>query len=99
MEGGELPVGGVEGLGVRVADAGDDVPVVARAAQPQRRPWSDDVKAADGVEVVSEREQVALVGAAAVVEDEQAGRISLGWPLPVGEGGRGSYAAKRRRAG
>src|SRR5206468_171027 len=99
VESGEQPVGGVERLGVRVADAGNDVPVVARAAQRQRRAGSNDVQPPAWVEVIGEREQVALVGAAAVVEDEQAGRIGPGGPLAVREGGRGSYAAKRRRVG
>ena len=63
----------MKGLGVGVADAGNDVPVVARqAGERQRGARRDDVQAAFRVERVGEAEQVVLVGAAAVVEDEQA---------------------------
>ena len=63
---------GVEGVGVGIADARDDVPVVARPARDlQRRARGDDVEPPLGVEHVGEAEQVVLVGAAAVVEDEQ----------------------------
>ena len=66
-------VGGVERVGVGVADARHDVPVVARpAGDRQRRARRDDVQPPLAVEHVGEAEQVVLVGAAAVVEDEQA---------------------------
>ena len=58
--------------GSGIADARHDVPVVARPArQLQRAARGDDVQPALGVEHVGEAEQVVLVGAAAVVEDQQ----------------------------
>ena len=50
----------------------------------------DDVQTAMRVERVRQPEQVDLVGAAAVVEDDQPGRLAGGGPLPVRQGG---YAA------
>ncbi len=82
---GELAVGGVEGVVVGVADARHDVPVVAGPARElQRRPRGDDVQPPLRVEHVGEAEQVVLVRAAAVVEDEQAGGVAAGGPLAVG---------------
>ncbi len=75
MKAGELGVRGVEGLGVGVADAGHDVPVVAgKAGKRERRAGGDDVEAALRVEHVGQTEQVVLVGSPSVMEDEQAGR-------------------------
>ena len=62
---------------VRVADARHDVPVIARPAGIcERRARGDDVQPALGVEHVGEAEQVVLVGAAAVVEDQQPGGLA-----------------------
>ena len=73
VEARERRVGGVERVVVGVADARHDVPVVAGpAGQRQRRARRRDVQAPLRVEHVGEREQVVLVGAAAVVEDQQA---------------------------
>ena len=57
MEFGELRVGGVKGVGVGVADAGDDVPVVAgRARERERAARSNDVQATVRVEGLSKAE-------------------------------------------
>ena len=56
-----------------------------RARQRQRRPRRDDVQPPLGVEHVGEAEQVALVGAAAVMEDEQ--------PLRLAAAGRSEVAS------
>ena len=83
---GELAVRGVERVRIRVADARHDVPVVARpAGQLERRAWGDDVEPLLRVEHVGEAEQVVLVGPAAVMEDEQAGGVSVGRPLTMDE--------------
>jgi hypothetical protein len=55
------------------------------AGQLQRRARRHDVQAALRVEHVGEPEEVVLVGAAAVVEDEQAGGIAVGGALTVHE--------------
>ena len=79
---GERLAGGVEGVVVGIADARDQVPVVAgRARQPKRRPRRDHLQPPIGVERVGEAEQVALVGPAAVMEDEQPLRVPGGRPL------------------
>ena len=96
MEVGQLPVGGAEGLGVGIADARDDVPVVARAAEGERCAGGDDVESPLRVEVVAEREQIGLVGAAAVVEHEESRRVADGRPLAVCEVG---HSGSRTRAG
>ena len=73
VEAGELGVGGLEGVLVGEADARHDVPVLAGPARDLQRPaGGDDVQPALRVQDVGEPEQVVLVGAAAVVEDEQA---------------------------
>ena len=91
VEGGELGEGGVKALRIGVADTGNDVPVVARqAGERQRGARRDDVQAALRVERVGEAEQVVLVGAAAVVEDEQAVE------LPGRCAARGRRARSRR---
>ena len=75
-----------EGVTVRIADARDDVPVVTRpAGSSKRSPRSDDVQPPARVENVAEREQVELVRAAAVVQDEEPGRIALGRTLAEGQ--------------
>ena len=82
VQGGELGVGGVEGVGVGIADAWHDVPVVARPArQRQWRPRRHHVQPLLRVEHVAERQQVVLVGAAAVVQDEQPGGLTGGRAL------------------
>jgi hypothetical protein len=79
---GQLSVRGLEGIRVRVADPRDDVPVVSRpAGQLKGRAWSDNVQPALGIKRIGEPEEVVLVGAASMVEDEQAGRIAGGEAL------------------
>ena len=92
-------VGGVERVVVREADARDDVPVLARPARDlQRAARRDDVQPPLRVEHVGEAEQVVLVGAAAVVEDEQALGRAGGGPLAVDQSrSRASTAAGSRR--
>ena len=66
-----------EGLAVGIADALHQVPVVAgRAVEQQRRARGDHPQPLPRIEQIGEPEQVALVGAASVVEDEQALRLS-----------------------
>ena len=66
----------VERRRVRIADPRHDVPVVARPARKlERRAGRDDMQPACRIQYVREREQVALVGATAVVEDEQPLRL------------------------
>ena len=80
-------VGGAERVGSGIADARHDVPVLARPAGDVQRPARrDDVQPPLGVEHVGEAEQVVLVGAAAVVEDEQA----------LGRAGGGALAVDQR---
>ena len=77
---------GMERVGIGVADAGNDVPVVARqAGERQRRARGDDVQATLRVERVREAEQVVLVCASAVVEDEEASRFARRRALTVDE--------------
>src|SRR4051794_22890157 len=79
VEAGKALVRGAPRVRVRVADARHHVPVVAGPARKlQRRARRDDVEPPARVEHVGEAEQVVLVGAAAVVEDEQAGRLAVG---------------------
>ena len=87
MKGSEPGESGVKRVGVGVADARNDVPVVARqAGQGERRARGDDVQAAPWIERVGEAEQVVLVGATAMVEDEHA----------VGPAGRRTFAVGER---
>ena len=82
----QLAVGRVERLGVGIADTRHEVPVKAgRALQAQRSARRDDVQAPVGVERVGERKQVGLVGAAAVMEHEQAGGLAGSGPLAIGQ--------------
>ena len=67
----ELRIGGLERLGVGIADPPDDVPVRAARRQRQRAARGRPEQAPLGVEHVKEREQVPLVGAAPVKEDER----------------------------
>ncbi len=62
----------MERVVVGIADARHHVPVIARpAGQLQRPARRHDVQPSLGIEHVAEREQVVLVGAAAVVQDQQ----------------------------
>ena len=70
---------------VGVADARDDVPVVS-ASDRQGCPGRRDMQPSLGVESIGKAEQVVLVGAAAVVEDEQAGGVARRRSLAVLEG-------------
>ena len=74
----QLAVGGRERVGVRKADLADDVPVPSSGRERERAARAVPVEAALRVERVEQRQQVVLVGAAAVVEDEQPLRISAG---------------------
>ena len=86
MELGERRAGGLECVGVGIADARHQVPVVAgRARQLQRRPRRDHLQPPLGVERVGEPEQVALVGPAAVVEHQQPLGLRRGGALEVDE--------------
>ena len=60
-----------KGLRIRVADLVDRVPVGAAGRQVERAARSHTQQPASRVEMIEEREQVALVGAAAVEEHEQ----------------------------
>src|ERR1700759_1289602 len=76
----EQCIGGGERLRIGVADAWDDVRVVATPArQRQRCARRDDVKAPPWVERVGERQQVVLVRTATVVQHEQAARLACRW--------------------
>ena len=80
--------GGVKGVGFGVADTGDDIPVVSRqAGERQRCPRRDDVQAAPRVERIGQTEQVVLIGATAVVEDEQAFGLAGGRALAMSQHG------------
>jgi hypothetical protein len=61
--------------------------VAGPARELQRRARRDDVQPPLRVEHVGEAEQVVLVGAAAVVEDEEAGRLAVGGALAEDEVG------------
>jgi hypothetical protein len=61
-----------EGLAVREADLPHDVPVRSARRQRQRPPGGGAEQAPIGIEQVEQREEVVLVGAAAVEEDERA---------------------------
>ena len=68
---GEGDVRGGEGVGVRVANPGREVPVVARPARhTERRPRRDDVQPPLGIERIADREQVVLVGPPPVVQKQ-----------------------------
>ena len=93
MEAGELGVGRVEGVVVGIADARHDVPVVpGPARQRQRRARRGDVQPPLRVEHVGEAEQVVLVGAAAVVQDEQAGGVARRRALAEDEVAHGAHS-------
>ena len=66
----------VERVVVREADARDDVPVRAAGRQRERRARRVAVQALPRIERVEQREEVVLVGAAAVQEDESALRLA-----------------------
>jgi hypothetical protein len=77
---------GLEALAIGVADAGHQVPVVAgRSRQGQGPARRDDAQSPLRIEGIGEPEQIALVGAAAVVEHEQAPGVSVGRPFQVNE--------------
>jgi hypothetical protein len=72
MDLGEGAIGGGETLGVRIADAGHGIPVVARRARErERRADRDDVEPALVIELIGQGKEVALGGPATVMEDEQ----------------------------
>ena len=96
VERGERRVRGAEGVRVGVADARHDVPVAARpAGQRQRRARRGHVQPALGIEHVGQRQQVVLVGAAAVVEDEQAGGLPVRRPLAERQRAQAGSLARR----
>ena len=84
-----------EGLGVRVADLVDRVPVGATGRQVQRAARRHAQQSAGRVEMVEEREQVALVGAATVEEHEQPFRT----PPPAGRASCVQRSPRARPAG
>ena len=83
MKVGQQLVGGVERLGVGVADAWYEVPVVSGAAELEGRARGDDVQAPLRIEPVGQPEQVGFVGASSVMEHEQASRLADGRSLTV----------------
>ena len=86
VEAGQAVEGRVEGVVVGVAHPRNHVPVVARPTRQGQRPARrGHVQAAAGVEHVGQPEQVVLVGAAPVVEHQQAGRVALGGALAKGQ--------------
>ncbi len=86
VERGQLPVGSVEGLRIGVADAGHDVPVMARpAGQRQRCARRDDVEPLLRVEDVCEREEISFVGAPSVMEHQQTFGLGRRRPFAVDE--------------
>ena len=85
VEGGQLGVRGVERARIRIADSRHEVPMGAgRSRQRQRCARRRYVERPSRVERVGEREQVMLVGTAAVVQDEQSG--ARGRPLTERQG-------------
>src|SRR5207248_161700 len=74
-----------EGRRIGIADARHLVPVRAARRQRERRPRRVAGEATLGVERVEEREEVVLVGAAAVEEDERSLRLPRGGALEVPE--------------
>jgi hypothetical protein len=72
---GEL-VGRAEGRRIRIADSPQGVPVRAARRERERPARRDSEQPALRVEDVEEVEEVELVGAAAVEEDEQALRLA-----------------------
>ena len=91
----ERVVARVERVVVGVADARHDVPVPPARRELQRPARRDADEPPVGVEHVEERQQVVLVGAAAVQQDERARRLARGGPDDVGQGVRqaGAHAA------
>ena len=80
--------GRLEGLAVGVADPRHEIPVVAgQPGQPQRAARRRHVQAPTGVQCVREPEQVALIGPAPVMEDEQP-------PWLIGCAGRSRYVSE-----
>ncbi|HEU4737040.1 MAG TPA: hypothetical protein VFS48_08460 [Solirubrobacterales bacterium] len=61
--------------------------IAGRGLEHQRRPRRYHVQPAAGVEQIGKPEQVALVGSASVVEDEQTVGNGSGGPLEEGERG------------
>ena len=77
-------VGRLERLAVREADPPHDVPVRPARRQRQRPARGGAEQAPLGVEHVEQREQVVLVGAAAVEQDERALGVAVGGPDALG---------------
>ena len=78
----ERRVGGSESVRIRISDPRHRVPVTTGPARHgERASGGDHVEPAGGVERVGEPDQVVLVGAPAVVQDEQ----------PLGSAGGGSF--------
>ena len=77
----ELLEAAPERLGVGRRDPAEPVPVRAARRQRPRPAWRHAQQPAFRVELVEEREEVVLVGAAAVEQDEGARRIAGGRPL------------------
>ena len=77
----DLSVGGVEGLGVGIADAAYDVPV-GSAGRKRQRPAGGDAKQAPlRIEDVEQWEEVVLVRTAAVEEHERSLGVPCGGPI------------------
>src|SRR5436305_4198377 len=86
VEIGQGGAGGLEALRIGMADPRHQIPVVAgRSGKLQRRPRRHHLKSLLRIEEVGEADQVALVGAAAVVEDQQSLRVAGGGAFEMKE--------------
>jgi hypothetical protein len=86
VESGKRRIAGAEGLEIGIADPPHDVPVVAgRPWEPQRRPWRYDLQPPLRVERVGEPEEISLVRATAVVQNEQPGGLGRRGPDALDE--------------
>ena len=92
VEAGELAVCGMERFGVRMADLRHEIPVMpGPTGYRQRCAGGGDVQAPERVERVTEGEKIVLVGAATVVQHEQAARIRRCRPLAERERAHRAY--------
>ena len=105
MEDGQLATSGVERRGVGEADTRHEVPVATGLArQRERCARRDDVEPSQRIECLPQPEQIVLVGAASVVENEQSDGLAVGCPLAKTERRHGPHprrcmTVRRHRAG
>jgi hypothetical protein len=86
-------IAGEEGVGIGIPELTHDVPVRPAGRQPQRRARRQPEQPSLGIERVEKREEVALIGPAAVEEDQCSRWIAVRWPDAVDE--CGETAAQR----